>query len=356
MKILIVDDSQANLDVFGHMLEMLSDTPPVTMSNPRIALDWCADNEPDLVVVDYMMPEIDGLEFLRRFRALPGKQDTPVVMVTADTHHKIRHEALRLSANDFLTKPVNFAELNARVGNLLALRSAQLRLASHAADLAEAVRKATAEIAAREREAIYRLSRAAEFRDPETGGHLLRMAAYAELIARNLGLPEAECELILTAAPMHDIGKLGIPDAILLKPGRLDADELAIIRGHAQIGARILADSDSPLLQAGAVIAATHHERYDGSGYPNGLAGRDIPLHGRIVAAADVFDALTSSRPYKPGWSFEHTRSAMEAGSGSHFDPDCITALFCDESALDAIRRRYSPPDRLTTTTTQEAA
>ncbi|MYN20928.1 response regulator [Rugamonas sp. FT107W] len=341
MQILIVDDNPANLELFGHMLEMLSDTPPVSMSDPGAALAWCADNDPDLVLVDYMMPEIDGLEFLRRFRALPGKEQTPLVMVTADTQNKIRHEALRLSANDFLTKPVNFIELNARVGNLLALGRAQRQLAHHAARLADEVRKATADIAAREREAIYRLSRAAEFRDPETGSHLLRMAAFSELIARNLGLPEDECERILAAAPMHDIGKLGIPDAILLKPGPLDSTELEIMRRHAQIGADILADSASPLLQAGALIAASHHERYDGSGYPRGLAGEAIPLYGRIVAAADVFDALTSARPYKPAWSFAQARSAMEAGCGSHFDPACVAALFRDEAALAAIRQRY---------------
>ncbi|MES2163750.1 MAG: HD domain-containing phosphohydrolase [Pseudomonadota bacterium] len=342
MIILIVDDNQSNLNLFGHMLEMLCEAPPVTMTDPAAALAWCADNDPDLVVVDYMMPDIDGLEFLRRFRALPGKRETPLVMVTADTQSKVRHEALRLSANDFLTKPVNFVELNARVGNLLALRRAQLQLASHAARLADEVRKATASIAAREREAIYRLSRAAEFRDPETGSHLLRMAAYSELIARELGLPEDECERILTAAPMHDIGKLGIPDAILLKPGPLDSAELAIMRSHAGIGAQILADSASPLLQTGAVIAASHHERYDGSGYPQGLAGAAIPLCGRIVAVADVFDALTSARPYKDAWSFARARAAMEAGSGSHFDPACLLALFRDEAALLAIQQRYS--------------
>lgn len=342
MNILIVDDNQSNLDVFGHMLEMLTDQPPITMQDPLAALDWCAGHDPDLVLVDYMMPEMNGLEFLRRFRDLPGKRHTPLVMVTADTQNKIRHEALRLSANDFLTKPVNFIELNARVGNLLALRAAQRQLEQHALRLAEEVRLATAEIAEREREAIYRLSRAAAVRDSETGEHLLRMAAFAELIARNLGLDQVECELIRTAAPMHDIGKLGVPDAILLKPGRLTPEELVIMRNHTHMGADILASSASSLLQVGAQIAATHHERYDGGGYPEGLAGENIPLYGRIVAAADVFDALCSARSYKSSWSFEKARATMQAESGRHFDPACLAALFRDEAELLAIQHRYS--------------
>lgn len=342
MNILIIDDNEANLALFCHMLEMLDDTTPIPMPHPREALAWCADHDPDVVVVDYMMPDMDGLEFLRQFRMLPGKEQTPLVMVTAETHTRVRHEALRLSANDFLAKPVNFVELNARVGNLLALRRAQLQLAGHAAHLADEVRKATAVIAAREREAIFRLSRAAEFRSPETGAHLLRMAAYAELVARNLGLDAEQCELIRTAAPLHDIGKLGVPDAILQKPGPLDERERAVMREHASIGADILADSDSPLLRAGAVIARSHHERWDGGGYPLGLAGAAIPLHGRIVAVADVFDALTSRRAYKDAWDAGEARAVMEAESGGHFDPGCVGALFRDPAALAAIQHRYA--------------
>ncbi|MGV7207063.1 HD-GYP domain-containing protein [Oxalobacteraceae bacterium A2-2] len=345
MHILIIDDDRSNTALFSHMLEMLDGVTPHAMHSAQEALLWCRDNEPDLILVDYMMPGMDGLDFLRAFRELPVRAAVPVVMVTADVQHAVRHEALRRGANDFLTKPLNFVELNARVGNLLALRRAQLQLAERAETLAEAVRKATEAIAAREREAIYRLSRAAEFRDPDTGSHLLRMAAYSALIALHLGLPEEQCVAIHDAAPMHDIGKLGIPDAILLKPGRLSVAEMETMRSHPRLGASILADSESPLLQLGAVIALTHHERYDGQGYPDGLAGTAIPLPGRIVAVADVYDALTSQRPYKQAWTHEQAREAIEQQSGGHFDPACVEALFRDPAALEEIRSRLRDDD-----------
>jgi putative two-component system response regulator len=341
MEVLVIDDNQMNLDLFCHMLSMLDVAKPLPMSDAVEALAWCAHRTPDLVVVDYMMPGMDGLEFLRRFRTLPGTAQVPVVMVTADTEVAVRHEALRLSANDFLTKPVNSVEFNVRVGNLLALRQAQQQLATRAESLAAAVRRATAAVVAREHEAIQRLSRAAEFRDNDTGSHLSRMAAYAYLIARRLELPEAECQLIRDASPMHDIGKVGIPDAVLLKNGALSADERNIIQQHPQIGAAILAGSESPLLQAGAVIAISHHERYDGSGYPHGLAGKEIPLHGRIVAVADVFDALTTERPYKRAWELGRAVDYLLTEKGRHFDPACVDALLMDMDAVLQIQRRF---------------
>ncbi|MET0320629.1 MAG: HD domain-containing phosphohydrolase [Duganella sp.] len=344
MTVLVVDDDPFNLDVFRLMLGMLERTVAVPMRDPLAALGWCAQQAPDLVVVDYLMPGIDGLEFLRRFRAMAALRDVPVVMVTSATEIAVRHEALRLSANDFLIKPVNGAEFNARIGNLLALHQARQQLARRAETLAVAVRKATADIVAREHEAIERLSRAAEFRDADTGSHLSRMAAYTRLIARQLGLPPAECNLIREAAPMHDIGKVGIPDAVLLKPGPLTPAERDIMQRHPQMGADILAGSASPLLQAGAVIAISHHERYDGRGYPRGLAGDAIPLHGRIVAVADVFDALTNPRPYKPGWSIERAVTYLLGQKGTHFDPACVDALLRDMGAVRAIERQFLDP------------
>ncbi|GAA4029395.1 HD-GYP domain-containing protein [Actimicrobium antarcticum] len=341
MIVLIVDDDQTNLALFSHMLKAIPDVKPVTMAEPIAALAWCASNDPDLVLVDYMMPELNGLRFIQDFRDLPGKTTIPVVMVTADIDTEVRHRALQLSANDFLTKPVNKTELRARVTNLLALRAAQRQLSTRAVWLAEEVAKATSEIVAREREAILRLSRAAEYRDPETGAHLLRLSQYSRLIAANLGMGTAEQDLLGDAAPMHDIGKVGIPDNILLKPGRLDAEEMDIMRTHAKIGADILRGSTSPLLQVAAAIALTHHEKFDGSGYPHGLKGEQIPLYGRIIAVADVFDALTSARPYKPAWEIDRAVALIRDGSGSHFDPVCVDAFFQDWSSVMAIYEKH---------------
>jgi putative two-component system response regulator len=219
------------------------------------------------------------------------------------------------------------------------------KLADRAAWLAEEVRKATSEVRQRERETVIRLSKAAEFRDPETGAHILRMAHYSELIARGLGLSVEDQELLLEAAPMHDIGKVGIPDNILLKPGRLDPEEFEIMKRHAILGYEILKDSSSRVLQAGAEIARAHHEKFDGSGYPNGTKGKDIPIFSRIVAVADVFDALTSERPYKKAWTLEQAVDHMKANSGSHFDPECVVIFFDQWEAVLDIRQRFKDED-----------
>ncbi len=266
-------------------------------------------------------------------------------MVTANDELDVRYRALESGASDFLTKPIDRAEFKARMRNMLALRANQKRLEDRASWLAEEVLKATEEILRREREIVVRLSRAAEFRDPETGGHIQRMAHYTWLIAVRLGLPLEQQELILEAAPMHDVGKVGIPDHILLKPGRLDPAEFEIMKQHAAKGHQILDGSSSPLLQMAATIALSHHEKYDGTGYPQGLAGEAIPLVGRIVAVADVFDALTSARPYKPAWGIDQAVSFMRGQRGLHFDPQCVDVFLDRFDEVLAIRERFLNDD-----------
>ncbi|HRK56428.1 MAG TPA: response regulator [Burkholderiaceae bacterium] len=348
MKIAIVDDNRTNLVLMRGFMQQLPGNESIEFTDSVEALSWCTTNHPDLVIVDYMMPKMDGLEFIRAFRAHEDSAGVPMLMVTASHETEVRIKALDLGANDFLTKPVDRMELLVRVRNMLALRQGQKALVDRAAWLAGEVAKATQEIVQRERDTIVRLARAAEHRDPETGGHILRMAHYSQLIARNMGLSEEQQALLLTAAPMHDVGKVATPDSILLKPGRLTDDEMAIMRQHAYIGYEILSGSDSPLLQMAATIAYSHHEKFDGSGYPRRLKGEDIPLVGRIVAVADVFDALTSERPYKKAWEFAQAASFLRDNVWSHFDPVCVAAFLRDEKAVWAIRDRFqdSPEER----------
>ncbi len=341
MLIYVIDDNKTNLDFFSFIVRKLAtDIQCECFAEPVEALSVCGVTMPDLVLIDFMMPIMDGHEFVRRFKTLPGAADIPVVMVTAATDRHIRRTALDIGVSDFLIKPVDSHEMRARLTNLLALRRGHLQLQDRNRWLADEVQKATQVIADREMELILRLTKAAECRDPETGAHVLRMAHFSELIAGKVGYDRASRELILRAAPMHDIGKVGIPDMILLKPGRLDAVEMEMMKRHASIGHSILSRSESPLVSLAAEIALHHHEKFDGSGYPYGLVGEAIPLSARIVAVADVFDALTSPRPYKPAWTVHEARLYLLENSGKHMDPMCVDAfLSCWDEVL-SIRER----------------
>jgi response regulator RpfG family c-di-GMP phosphodiesterase len=328
MQIAIIDDNPVNLKLMESLVKRANPAyQALTFQDSAKGLSWCLANEIDLIIVDYMMPAPDGMEFIRCYRQPEANRDIPVLMITADHEKETRYAALEAGANDFLTKPIDNAEFRARLRNMMSLRQSQKALANRAAWLAEKVAEATREILDREHEMITRLSRAAEFRDPETGAHIQRMSNYSHLIAKQLGLPQEEQELILRAAPMHDVGKIAIPDHILLKPGKLDQEEFVIMKTHAEKGWEILRDSKSHLLDVAAIIARSHHEKFDGTGYPLGLKGNEIPLHGRIVSVADVFDALTTERPYKKAWEVERALDFLHTGSGTHFDPVCVTAF-----------------------------
>jgi len=341
-KVLIVDDQQSSLRILtelAHTLDGIETAVP--FREPGAALEWAQDNEPDLVLVDYRMPGMDGVDFILRFREVAGCADVPIIVVTALQDRETKYRALEAGASDFLTKPVDPIEFRARSRNLLMLRQQQQIVKERASWLERRVDQATLEIRTREYETLLRLAKAGEYRDEETGNHVLRMARYSRLIAVGLGLPGQDCETIERSAPMHDIGKIGVPDHILLKPGKLDVREFEIMKSHTLIGYEILKGSPSRFLQCGADIALGHHERFDGSGYPHSLAGEAIPLTARIVAVADVFDALTSGRPYKSAWTLDRALAYMREYSGRHFDPDCVDAFLRSSDDVIEIHRDF---------------
>src|SRR5262250_82904 len=326
--VMVVDDQSTGRAILEQVVRSLDERVTVEgFARPLDAVVWAARHVADLVLVDYMMPEMDGIEFAKRLRAIPGYEHVPIVMVTVHDDRKVRYAALDAGITDFLSKPVDARECLARCRNLLTLRRQQLALEDRRRLLEHMVEDATREVREREKETLLRLARAGEFRDEETGFHLIRMSRYSRLIAAAIGLERDEVETIELAAPLHDIGKIGIPDHILLKPEKLDPGEWQVMRRHPVIGHEILKGSASKYVRMGALIALGHHEKYDGSGYPNGLVGDHIPLCARIVAIADVYDALTSVRPYKSSWASERAFEYVASQSGRHFDPRLAEAF-----------------------------
>lgn len=342
--ILVVDDDPLSLAMLEHLLGEAVGARVVAVPDATLALAWCRTNTPDLVITDYQMPGMDGLALVEALRRETATRLVPIMVITTVEDREVRYRALRLGATDFLGKPIDAEEVKARTRNMLDIRRGQKALEVRAESLAKEVERATAKIAAREQETVLRLSLAAEYRDWETGAHTIRVGWFARLIARGMGLSTEVQDSIFRAAPLHDLGKIGVPDHILLKPGRLDEAEFAIMKEHTVIGYDILRGGGSELMQEAADIALSHHERWDGAGYPHGLAGEAIPLAGRIVAVADVFDALMSERPYKDAWQLLAVMSLLKEGAGSQFDPQCVTA-FTD--VLDTVLEiRATHPDQ----------
>lgn len=344
-KILVVDDEERNRRLMEAMLLPL-DYQVILARDGEEALAKVREIPPDVILLDIMMPKMDGFEVVRQLKK--EAKTIPVVMVTALREVEDRIKALDAGADDFLTKPVDKTELRARVSSLLKvkayndyMRNYQEELEVEVARRTEQLRQALEEVKAASLDTIYRLSRAAEYKDEETGAHIQRMSHYAAAVARRMGLNEETVETILYAAPMHDVGKIGIPDYILLKPGKLEPDEWEIMKQHTIIGAKILEGSKAEFIKLANVIALSHHEKWDGSGYPQGLKGSKIPIAGRITAITDVFDALTSRRPYKEPFSVEKSLSIIKECRGSHFDPEVVDAFFAVKKRVLDIKEEY---------------
>ncbi len=326
--VLIIDDQATSRAILEEIARNLDENVSIaSFARPIDAVVWAATNVADLVLIDYLMPEMNGIELASRLRGFAGYEHVPFVMVTVREDRKVRYDALDAGITDFLNKPIDTRECLARCRNLVTLRRQQLILEDRRRMLETMVQVATREIRERERETLIRLARAGEFRDAETGNHVIRMARYSGLIAKAIGMDADYIETIERAAPLHDIGKIGIPDHVLRKNGPLDQAEIELMRQHPIMGHEILKDSPSKYLRMGALIALGHHEKFDGSGYPNGLAKDDIPLPARIVAVADVYDALTSVRPYKGAWTSTKAFEYLRAHAGGHFDRNLVEAF-----------------------------
>ncbi len=342
--ILIVDDEPSNLKLLDKMLSGQGYQNLVLLEDPREVLARYHETQPALILLDINMPHLDGYQVMQQLKALNDPLLPPIVILTAQHGKEYLLRALAAGARDFIGKPFDRNELLMRVRNLLDAHLAHRLVHDQKAVLEDMVRARTEELRHTRLQIVQRLGMAAEYRDEETGNHILRMSHICALLARSIGWSEADCDLILNASPMHDIGKIGIPDAILLKPGKFEPHEWEIMKTHAAIGSRLLEGDDSDLMRMAREIALTHHEKWDGSGYPNGLAGEAIPQAGRIAALADVFDALTSVRPYKKAWTVDAAVDLIKENSGRHFDPALVEAFVQELPGIVAIRERFAEP------------
>ena len=332
--VLIVDDTPSNIDVLCGALERHYQLK-IANNGARALAIAASESPPDLILLDVMMPDMDGFEVCQRLKANPKTARIPVIFVTSMGEIADEEAGFDLGAVDYVHKPVSPPLVRARVRN-------HLELYQHERHLDQLVRQRTQELELSRLEIIRRLGRAAEYKDDETGQHVIRMSHYARLLALAAGMSEHEAEILFNAAPMHDIGKIGIPESILTKAGKLDAAEWKVMKTHPQIGADIIGEHEHPLLRMARSVALSHHEKWDGSGYPQALKGQEIPLEGRIIAIADVFDALTSIRPYKQAWTVEAAFGLLREQAGRHFDPALVELFITLLPEIATIKRRHS--------------
>ncbi|MEI8395641.1 MAG: HD domain-containing phosphohydrolase [Rhodospirillaceae bacterium] len=340
--ILIVDDAPLNVALLESILSSAGYTSVTSQIDPLKVQDMCRQREFDLILLDIQMPYLDGFEVMRQLIELAGDDYLPILVLTASTDRATRLRALESGAKDYLTKPFERLEVLHRIRNLLVVRAQYKERKLQSERLEEMVRDRTRELEDTRLEIIHRLSRAGEYRDNETGMHVIRMSKSCEQLALAAGLGKAFGELILYASPMHDVGKIGIPDRVLLKPGPLDPDEWALMQRHVEIGLSILGTHTQGLLAMATNIVKHHHERWDGTGYPNRLKGEDIPIEGRIAAICDVFDALTSKRPYKEPWPVFEAVEYLRKNAGSHFDPVLVDYFVAILPEILEIRLRHA--------------
>jgi putative two-component system response regulator len=327
-RILVIDDEPSIVKVVSTILARAGYQHVHGLTDGMQAESTVRQLQPDLILLDLRMPNRDGLQVLDALVALvPRSTYLPIVMLTGDDRPEVRAAALARGARDFLHKPFDRTEVLLRIQNLLETRGLHRRLEGQNRILEERVKERTRELEASQLEVLQRLAGAGEYRDDDTGLHTARVAATAATLALAAGLDTREVDLLTRAAPLHDVGKIGIPDSVLLKPGKLTPEEMGVMRRHTIIGARILEGSRSPLMQLAESVALRHHEKWDGTGYPDNLAGERIPLPARIVAVADVFDALSHARPYRPAWTIDATLTEIARLRGTHFDP-WLTDLF----------------------------
>jgi len=332
--VLVADDSPQNIELLSRVLGQAYRIKVATSGEKALKIVY-SDEPPDLILLDIMMPDLSGHEVCRRIKANPDRRRIPVIFVTAMVTVEDESLGLALGAVDYITKPVSPPLLQARVRTHLALYD-------QSRELERMVAQRTSELLATRQQLIRRLGRAGEYKDNETGNHVIRMSHISRLIGVQAGLGPSALQLLFQAAALHDVGKIGIPDHILLKPGPLDAQEWGVMRQHAQIGADIIGQHDNELLSTARTIALSHHERWDGTGYPLGLKGEQIPLVGRIVALGDVFDALMSQRPYKPAFSAARSLEIMMSERGKHFDPHLLDCFLDRQHEILQVMAQYA--------------
>ena len=363
-KVMIIDDEMLVIKVVKRYLSAEGYANFVTVNDSRQALEKIWEEQPDVILSDIHMPEVSGLDILRARQKDAKLTSIPVLILSGSSGDEVMREALELGATDFLAKPVDPYALSLRVQNALIVKSHHDHLASYALDLEEQVSRRVKQLEDSREQIVHCLARAAEYRDNETGEHIIRVGKYCRVIAEELGFPEKYCREIELGAQLHDVGKIGIPDSILLNPGRLTSEEFDVmkahcgvgleimeplsqqdgerVRSHASSGGFIMETVDSPMLQLAASIARTHHEKWDGTGYPEKLAGEAIPIEGRICCVADVFDALCSERPYKPKFPLKKCLEIMLSERGTRFDPKVLDAFFARFAEIEEIRQTYN--------------